>query len=112
MSSSTHALLPSWPSRLVLPSLDCERGSYGLKEAALAAALVEALGIAKDSNDVVRLTNWHRGGGRRNVGNFSLVATEEREANKKMVVYLIDASTKMFTPANATKVKHKQLICT
>ncbi|KAE8791157.1 putative DNA ligase 4 [Hordeum vulgare] len=80
MSSSTHALLPSWPSRLVLPSLDCERGSYGLKE----AALVEALGIAKDSNDVVRLTNWHRGGGGRNVGNFSLVATEVLQRRQGM----------------------------
>ena len=36
---------------------------------------------------------------------------QEREANKEMVVYLIDASPKMFTPANAAKVKHKQLIC-
>lgn len=62
--------------RLVLPSLDRERGSYGLKEAALAAALVEALGIAKDSPDAVRLTNWRRGGGGRNAGNFSLVAAE------------------------------------
>jgi ATP-dependent DNA helicase 2 subunit 1 len=32
---------------------------------------------------------------------------QEREANKEMVVYLIDASPKMFTPA--TKVKFQQL---
>jgi hypothetical protein len=31
---------------------------------------------------------------------------QEREANKEMVVYLIDASPKMFTPA--TKVKFQQ----
>ncbi|KAL6652074.1 hypothetical protein ACP70R_010999 [Stipagrostis hirtigluma subsp. patula] len=62
--------------RLVLPGLDRERGSYGLKEAALAAALVDALGIAKDSPDAVRLINWRRGGGGRNAGNFSLVAAE------------------------------------
>ncbi|ONM14155.1 DNA ligase 4 [Zea mays] len=62
--------------RLVLPGLDRERGSYGLKEAALAAVLVDALGIAKDSTDAVRLTNWRRGGGGRNAGNFSLVAAE------------------------------------
>jgi DNA ligase-4 len=62
--------------RLVLPGLDRERGSYGLKEAALASVLVDALGIAKDSPDAVRLTNWRRGGGFRNAGNFALVAAE------------------------------------
>lgn len=62
--------------RLVLPGLDRERGTYGLKEAALAAVLVDALGIAKDSTDAVRLTNWRRGGGGRNAGNFGLVAAE------------------------------------
>ncbi|KAJ1272656.1 hypothetical protein BS78_06G220100 [Paspalum vaginatum] len=62
--------------RLVLPGLDRERGSYGLKEAALAAVLVDALGIAKDSPDAVRLINWRRGGGGRNAGNFALVAAE------------------------------------
>ncbi|CAL5025567.1 unnamed protein product [Urochloa decumbens] len=62
--------------RLVLPGLDRERGTYGLKEAALAAVLVDALGIAKDSPDAVRLINWRRGGGFRNAGNFALVAAE------------------------------------
>lgn len=62
--------------RLVLPGLDRERGSYGLKEAALATVLVDALGIAKDSPDAVRLINWRRGGGGRNAGNFALVAAE------------------------------------
>ncbi|RLM73698.1 putative DNA ligase 4 [Panicum miliaceum] len=62
--------------RLVLPGLDRERGTYGLKEAALAAVLVDALGIAKDSPDAVRLINWRRGGGGRNAGNFALVAAE------------------------------------
>ncbi|XP_025824228.1 putative DNA ligase 4 isoform X2 [Panicum hallii] len=62
--------------RLVLPGLDRERGTYGLKETALAAVLVDALGIAKDSPDAVRLINWRRGGGGRNAGNFALVAAE------------------------------------
>jgi hypothetical protein len=31
---------------------------------------------------------------------------QEREANKEMVVYLVDASPKMFTPAT-TQVRHK-----
>ncbi|KAL5214254.1 hypothetical protein ABZP36_003406 [Zizania latifolia] len=70
--------------RLVLPGLDRERGSYGLKEAALAAALVDALGIAKDSDDAVRLTNWRRGGGGRNAGNFALVAAEVLQRRQGM----------------------------
>uniref|UniRef100_A0A0D9W947 DNA ligase n=1 Tax=Leersia perrieri TaxID=77586 RepID=A0A0D9W947_9ORYZ len=70
--------------RLVLPGLDRERGSYGLKEAALASALVDALGIAKDSPDAVRLTNWRRGGSFRNAGNFALVAAEVLQRRQGM----------------------------
>uniref|UniRef100_A0A0E0KUV9 DNA ligase IV n=1 Tax=Oryza punctata TaxID=4537 RepID=A0A0E0KUV9_ORYPU len=71
--------------RLVLPGLDRERGSYGLKEAALASVLVDALGIAKDSPDAVRLTNWRRGGGFRNAGNFALVAAEVLQRRQGMI---------------------------
>ncbi|VAH35976.1 unnamed protein product [Triticum turgidum subsp. durum] len=45
---------------------------------------VEALGIAKDSPDAVRLTNWRRGGGGRNAGNFSLVAAEVLQRRQGM----------------------------
>lgn len=64
--------------RLILPGLDRERGTYGLKESALAACLIDALGIAKDSEDALRLVNWRKGGARSgaNAGNFSLVAAE------------------------------------
>ncbi|XP_020593800.1 DNA ligase 4 [Phalaenopsis equestris] len=64
--------------RLILPSLDRERGTYGLKESALAAALVDALGISKDSEDALRLINWRKGGARTgaNAGNFALVAAD------------------------------------
>ncbi|KAI0497035.1 hypothetical protein KFK09_023363 [Dendrobium nobile] len=64
--------------RLILPSLDRERGTYGLKESALAAALVDALAISKDSEDALRLINWRKGGARTgaNVGNFALVAAD------------------------------------
>ncbi|KAJ6846948.1 DNA ligase 4 [Iris pallida] len=64
--------------RLLLPSLDRERGSYGLKESTLATCLVDALGIARDSEDALRLVNWRKGGARTgaNAGNFSLVAAE------------------------------------
>ncbi|KAJ0984175.1 hypothetical protein J5N97_002531 [Dioscorea zingiberensis] len=64
--------------RLILPGLDRERGTYGLKESALANALVDALGISKDSDDARRLINWRKGGARSgaNAGNFALVAAE------------------------------------
>ncbi|XP_047063165.1 putative DNA ligase 4 [Lolium rigidum] len=70
--------------RLIIPGLDRERTSYGLKEAALAAVLVDALGIAKDSPDALRLINWRRGGGGRNAGNFALVAAEVLQRRQGM----------------------------
>ncbi|OAY80518.1 DNA ligase 4 [Ananas comosus] len=73
--------------RLVLPALDRERGSYGLKESALAAALVDALGLARDSPDALRLVNWRRGGASRagaNAGNFALVAAEVLQRRQGM----------------------------
>ncbi|GAB4853505.1 hypothetical protein Ancab_017696 [Ancistrocladus abbreviatus] len=64
--------------RLVLPALDRERGSYGLKEYVLATSLIDALGMARDSEDAVRPVNWRKGGAKtgNNVGNFALVAGE------------------------------------
>ena len=37
--------------RLILPSLDRERGSYSHKESVLAISLLDALGIFRDSED-------------------------------------------------------------
>lgn len=73
--------------RLVLPSLDRERGTYGLKESVLAGCLVDALGIAKDSEDALRLINWRRGGARsgRNAGNFALIAAEVRGGSSALL---------------------------
>ncbi|KAL6523658.1 DNA ligase (ATP) [Orobanche gracilis] len=64
--------------RLILPNLDRERGTYGLKEHVLATCLIDALAISKDSDDAVRLINWRKGGAKTgsSVGNFALVATE------------------------------------
>lgn len=64
--------------RLILPGLDKERGTYGLKEAILARCVSDALGLAKDSEDAKMLVNWRRGGaqGGANVGNFLRVAAE------------------------------------
>ncbi|TXG61119.1 hypothetical protein EZV62_012482 [Acer yangbiense] len=59
--------------RLILPSLDRERGSYGLKEHVLATYLVDALGMSKDSQDAIRLKNWRKDGGANNAGNFPMV---------------------------------------
>ncbi|XP_077221842.1 DNA ligase IV [Tasmannia lanceolata] len=67
--------------RLILPTNDRERGTYGLKESSLAISLIEALGISKDSEDAQRLINWRKGGAKTgfNVGNFALVAAEVLE---------------------------------
>lgn len=62
--------------RLILPSLDRERGSYGLKESVLANCLIDALGMSKDSADAIRLLNWRKGGTAPNAGNFPMVAAE------------------------------------
>lgn len=64
--------------RLILPGLDRERGSYGLREHVLATSLVDALGISRDSPDSQRLLNWRKGGPKSGAfaGNFSLVAAE------------------------------------
>ncbi|KAJ8751040.1 hypothetical protein K2173_016221 [Erythroxylum novogranatense] len=72
--------------RLILPGLDRERGSYGLKESVLAAALVDALGMSKDSADALRLFNWRKGGAKTgaNVGNFPLVASEVLQSRQGM----------------------------
>nr|XP_034902164.1 DNA ligase 4 isoform X2 [Populus alba] len=65
--------------RLILPNLDRERGTYGLKESVLAVSLIEALGMSRDSPDALKLINWRKGGANAtgaNAGNFSLVAAE------------------------------------
>lgn len=62
--------------RLILPSLDRERGSYGLKESVLGTSLIDALGMSRDSQDAIRLINWRKGAGAANAGNFPLVAAE------------------------------------
>ncbi|KAB1996616.1 hypothetical protein ES319_D13G243400v1 [Gossypium barbadense] len=64
--------------RLILPSLDRERGTYGLKESVLAICLIDALGMSRDSADALRLINWRKGGANTgaNAGNFALVAAE------------------------------------
>ncbi|CAN6452740.1 unnamed protein product [Victoria cruziana] len=73
--------------RLVLPSLDRERGTYGLKESTLATCLIDALGMSRESPDAVRLINWRKGGARvgANVGNFALVAFEVLQARQGVV---------------------------
>ncbi|KAF8400219.1 hypothetical protein HHK36_013516 [Tetracentron sinense] len=64
--------------RLILPSLDRERGSYGLKESVLATCLIDAVGMSRESEDALRLINWRKGGAKTgaNAGHFSLVAAE------------------------------------
>ncbi|XP_059460885.1 DNA ligase 4-like [Corylus avellana] len=72
--------------RLLLPSLDRERGTYGLKESVLATCLIDALGMSRDSHDALRLVNWRKGGAQTgaNAGNFSLVAAEVLQRRQGM----------------------------
>ncbi|CAA0821456.1 DNA ligase 4 [Striga hermonthica] len=72
--------------RLILPSLDRERGSYGLREHVLATCLIDALGMSRDSPDSQRLLNWRKGGPKSGTfaGNFSLVAAEVLQRRQAM----------------------------
>ncbi|PON91014.1 DNA ligase, ATP-dependent [Trema orientale] len=72
--------------RLILPVLDRERGSYGLKESVLATSLIDALGMSRDSHDALRLINWRKGGAKTgaNAGNFALVAAEVLQRRQGM----------------------------
>ncbi|XP_075077721.1 DNA ligase 4 isoform X3 [Nicotiana tabacum] len=72
--------------RLILPGLDRERGSYGLKEHVLATCLIDALAMSRDSDDARRLLNWRKGGPKTgsNAGNFSLVAAEVLQRRQGM----------------------------
>lgn len=52
----------------------------------LATCLVDALGMARDSEDALRLFNWRKGGSARagpNAGNFSLIAREVLERRQR-----------------------------
>ncbi|XP_042497376.1 DNA ligase 4 isoform X2 [Macadamia integrifolia] len=72
--------------RLILPSLDRERGTYGLKESVLATCLIDAIGMSRDSEDALRLMNWRKGGAKTgaNAGNFALVAAEVLQRRQGM----------------------------
>ncbi|KAI4335354.1 hypothetical protein L6164_014007 [Bauhinia variegata] len=72
--------------RLILPNLDRERGSYGLKESVLATYLIDALGMSRDSEDALRLVNWRKGGAKTgaNAGNFAQVAAEVLQRRQGM----------------------------
>lgn len=72
--------------RLILPNLDRERGTYGLKESVLAVSLIDALGMSRDSPDALRLINWRKGGAKTgaNAGNFALVASEVLQRRQGM----------------------------
>ncbi|KAG6411422.1 hypothetical protein SASPL_129504 [Salvia splendens] len=72
--------------RLILPPLDRERGSYGLREHVLATCLIDALGISRDSPDSQRLLNWRKGGAKSGAfaGNFALVAAEVLQRRQGM----------------------------
>ncbi|QCD82382.1 DNA ligase 4 [Vigna unguiculata] len=76
--------------RLILPNLDREHDSYGLKESVLATSLIDALGISRYSPDVLRLINWHKGGAVTSdtIENFALVVVEV-SARRRLVCFRI-----------------------
>ncbi|GBG82685.1 hypothetical protein CBR_g35050 [Chara braunii] len=83
--------------RLILPALDKERNSYGMKQQMLAKCLVDALGVAKDSPDALKLVGWRDGGKKngKNTGNFVLVAVEvltRRQSETSFGLTLEDAN--------------------
>eukprot|EP00850_Spirogloea_muscicola_P001679 SM000006S19444 [mRNA] locus=s6:741041:749189:- [translate_table: standard] len=73
--------------RLILPELDRERATYGLKEAVLAKHLTDALGLGKESEDAKKLLEWKTGGKRAgaNAGKFPLVASEVLQRRQREV---------------------------
>eukprot|EP00850_Spirogloea_muscicola_P019235 SM000186S04153 [mRNA] locus=s186:138690:147447:- [translate_table: standard] len=73
--------------RLILPELDRERATYGLKEAVLAKHLTDALGLGKESEDAKKLLEWKTGGKRvgANSGKFPLVAAEVLQRRQREV---------------------------
>ncbi|CAI5516534.1 unnamed protein product [Closterium sp. Naga37s-1] len=65
--------------RLMTPSLDRERGSYGVREAALGRCVAEAIGLARGSEEAQLLEDWQKGGRGHvgeNAGKFVEVAME------------------------------------
>lgn len=62
--------------RLLLPQLDRERGSYGIKETVLARLFIRSLGLGEGSADAIRLKNFRapKGlGSQSDTGDFAAV---------------------------------------
>ncbi|KAF0520638.1 ATP-dependent DNA ligase [Gigaspora margarita] len=64
--------------RLLIPHLDNERTSYGMKENVLAKTYINVLGLSKDSPHAERLLHWKLPGSNKNktAGDFASVAFE------------------------------------
>ena len=58
--------------RLLIPSLDKERGVYGMKHDALAKTVIAAFDMSRASKDAVKLEEWKKNGG----GNFAMAVYE------------------------------------
>lgn len=59
--------------RLLLPRNDKERNVFHIKDAKMAAALAQGLGLGKDTEEALRLKNWRTAGGE-GTGNLAMVA--------------------------------------
>src|SRR3989338_8579363 len=73
----SHAKTGEWDIypflRLMLPELDRERNTYGIKEHGLAQLYISLLGITKDSPHGNALINWRQGNPASKGGDFSQV---------------------------------------
>ncbi|CAI7882231.1 unnamed protein product [Closterium sp. NIES-53] len=75
--------------RLMTPSLDRERGSYGVREAALGRCVAEAIGLARGSDEARLLEDWQKGGRGHvgeNAGDFVKVAMEVSARSRETLV--------------------------
>ena len=112
--------------RLVLPTIDSERGKYGLKQAMVAKTYVQALHLGKTSEAASRLINWKDPSkaqgveaSRMIVGDFgtiledvlkSRVRTEFSEATLKDVNELLDALASAVSQADKINLIRERIL--
>lgn len=97
--------------RMLLPSLDNERLSYGMKETFLAKYYIDALGISKDSKDAKLMLNFRAPmSAKQDAGDFASVAysvLKNRCPEKgTMTLFDLDKALDAIAQANAEKERH------
>jgi DNA ligase 4 len=112
--------------RLVLPSIDSERGKYGLKQANFGKIYIQALHLDKTSDAAQRLSNWKDPSKAQGieaskmvVGDFgniledllrARVRSEHSDATLKDINELLDSLAQAFTPADKTSIIRDRIL--